>query len=161
VAINSLGCIILLGLICLLGYIFLRHVYIGRAARGPRGPTDRATYGLRAEAAAHGPPDHRAGPLAARKVRIGPAQVPGRFYGPWTGPRITGQMANFRAAGKTALGFMIQRREAALGCRVLRRAQINRELERRALASENLHCFVTKGAERETCQSSSIKLGRG
>jgi hypothetical protein len=24
-----------------------------------------------------------------------PAQVPGRFYGPWAGPRIAGHMANY------------------------------------------------------------------
>jgi hypothetical protein len=67
----------------------------GRAASGLYGPTDRATFGLQAEEAAHGPPGHRTGPPVARKVRIGPAQVPGRFYGPWAGPRIAGHMANY------------------------------------------------------------------
>jgi hypothetical protein len=43
----------------------------------------------------HGSPGHQAVPPVARKVQTGPAQVPGRFYGPWTGPRITGQMAIF------------------------------------------------------------------
>jgi hypothetical protein len=28
-------------------------------------------------------------------VRIGPAQVPGRFYGPWARPWIAGHMANY------------------------------------------------------------------
>jgi hypothetical protein len=77
------------------------RVYIGgrgladRAVSGLRGPTDRAGYEPRAEAAAHGLPGHRAGSPVARKVRTGPAQVPGYFDGPWTGPRITGHLANY------------------------------------------------------------------
>jgi hypothetical protein len=61
----------------------------GRATSGLHGPTDRATFGLRAEVAAHGPPGHRTGPPVTRKVRIGPAQLPGRFtgHGPGRGSR--------------------------------------------------------------------------
>jgi hypothetical protein len=70
-------------------------VFTGRATRGLYGPTDRATCGLWAEEAAHGPPGHRTGPPVARKVQIGPAQVPGCFYGPWARPRIAGHMANY------------------------------------------------------------------
>jgi hypothetical protein len=83
------------------------RAFTGRAVRGLYGPLDRATCGLRAEEPAHGPPGHRTGPPVARKVRIGPTQVPGRFTGhgpgrgsraiwptihpcrsrPWSGPR--------------------------------------------------------------------------
>jgi hypothetical protein len=66
-----------------------------RATTGPTGPSDRTATGPRAEGTAHGPPGHRAGPPVAHKVRTGPAQVMDRFDGPLTGPRITGQMANY------------------------------------------------------------------
>jgi hypothetical protein len=68
----------------------------GRAVSGLYGPTDRATFGLRAEVAAHGPPGHRTGPPVARKVQIGPAQLPGHFYGRRAGPQIASHMTIYR-----------------------------------------------------------------
>jgi hypothetical protein len=75
-------------------YILATRLYRSGRSRAARanGPGHLRTAGRGSGPWPAQPPVRAA---AARKVWIGPAQVPGRFYGPWTGPRITGRMANF------------------------------------------------------------------